>query len=115
MMNNKAPHPYPLEEFVAGELNEKENNMVTQHVAECEACLTYLDELWANLDLNWAETDIPELEPQTVYQLEQRLFRQIHRSSLGANTIWLGTKGIFEVFCAILKPFFQLKEKKSFS
>lgn len=112
-MNNQTPHSYRLEEFVAGELTETEAAIVTQHVAECEPCLTYLDELWA--ELSWDELDIPNLEPHSVYHLEQRLFRQIHRSSLGANTVWLGTKGIFEVLFAILKPFFPLKKKKSFS
>ena len=114
-MNNQTPHSYPLEEFVAGELSEKESNIVTLHVAECEACLTYLDGLWASSELSWIDADIPNLEPNSVYQLEQRLFRQIHRSSLGANTIWLGTKGIMEVFFTMLKPFFKLNDKKSFS
>jgi len=114
-MSTKTPHSYRLAEFVAGELNEIETAIVTQHVAECEACLTYLDQLWAISEFNLDEPDIPHLNPHSLYKLEQRLFRQIHRSSLGANTIWLGTKGIFEVFLAILKPFFQLKEKKSLS
>ena len=114
-MTNKTPHSYRLEEFVAGELNDTETAIITQHVADCEACLTYLDDLWAASEFSWDEPGIPHLEPHSVYNLERRLFRQIHRSSLGANTIWLGTKGIFDVLFAILKPFFQLKENKSHS
>ena len=48
---NNSPHSYRLAEFVSGELNESEAAIVNKHVAECEECFTYLDQLWPISDL----------------------------------------------------------------
>ncbi|MGB0387853.1 MAG: zf-HC2 domain-containing protein [Ardenticatenaceae bacterium] len=113
-MTNNAPHPYRLRAFADGELNNTEEAIVSKHVSECDACFAYVEEVWNRSEFTLNNPDIkelmnvPELSAETVQKLEQQLFGSLHRSSLGANTILLGTKGFVEVFFAILKPLFGM-------
>lgn len=102
---NKHYDYFFLEAMVKGKLSEAQVEEVSQHVSECESCLAQLDQLWATT-LRIPEP-VPRLEPQQAKRMERELVRHLHREALGANMIWLATKGLLNVILTLIRPFFS--------
>ena len=93
-----------LQQFVAGELDEAQNEAVLTRLAEDEASLEKVDALWQAQSPGTAVFTIPPLEPERAQRLRQRLVRQIHRSNLGATVFKMGTQGFGSVAVSLLRP-----------
>lgn len=117
-------HPENLLAFVSGQLSEPEAEAVISHLAECDRCLTTVDDLWQDSLRHLTERPSPSLDQETAKRLEGRLLRQIHRTDLGGRAVWLGTAGLLDTtltlapslvdtYLALLRPVFNIKQSSS--
>jgi len=101
---NERSHPESLEDFVAGRKNDEENARILEHLAECEHCAAEVEALWTESPVNYILPEITEAAPGAMTELEESLFRRIHRSDLGGQVIKLGTQGFVNLISALLGP-----------
>lgn len=93
-----------LRKFVAGELEDAENEQVLFRLAEDEASLEIVDALWSEQPAPTAVFTIPDLEPERAQRVRRRLVQQIHRSDLAMNVVKMGTMGLGSVAVGLLRP-----------
>lgn len=102
-----------LKAFVSGLLNEEEAEALTLHTSECETCFEELDQLWMASQFVLSQ-EVPQRDSLAARQLEEQVFRSLHRSNVWAQFIWLATKGILQVLFGVLRPFFAVKWSEIF-
>ena len=93
-----------LRRFVAGELDDAENEAIMAQLAEDDASLELVDALWEEQLSQTAVVKLPNLEPERAQRVRRRLIRQIHRSDLTMNVVKLGTQGFGSVAASLLRP-----------
>ena len=105
MINDAQPLTKELlRRFVAGELNEAENEAVLARLAEDEASLKFVDALWEEQPSQTAVGDLPDMNPEQTRRVRRRLIRQIHQADLALNVVKLGTQGFGSVAASLLRP-----------
>ena len=107
-MNEYNRHSLRLKAFVNGLLNEQEIEMLILHTSECEECFEELNQLWMASQFALSQ-EIPQRDSLATRQLEEQVFRSLHRSNMWAQFIWLATKGILQVVFGVLRPIFSVK------
>ena len=114
MINKPKPLPEDLlRRFVAGELNEKENEKVMARLANDEASLEIVDALWNEQPSQTAVVELPDLEPERAQRVRRRLIHKIHRSDLTKNVFTLGTHGFTSVAVSLLRPLLDRKGRET--
>lgn len=93
-----------LRRFVAGELDDAENEAIMAHLAENEASLAFVDALWEGRPSQTAVAELPNLAPEQARRVRRRLIRQIHQADLAMNVVRLGTHGFGSVAASLLRP-----------
>ncbi|MCA9919234.1 MAG: hypothetical protein KC445_14845 [Anaerolineales bacterium] len=101
-----------LRRFVAGELDETENEAVMAQLAEDEVSLKFVDALWEEQPSHTAVAELPDLDPERARSVRRRLIRQIHRSDLTMNMVKLGTQGFGSVAVSLLRPLLDAPNRK---
>lgn len=105
MINDPKPLSKELlRRFVAGELDDAENEAIMAQLAEDEASLELVDALWEEQPSQTAVFDLPDLEPERAQRVRRRLIHQIHRSDLAKNVVCMGTTGFGSVALSLLRP-----------
>jgi hypothetical protein len=100
-----------LRRFVAGELDEAENEAIMACLAEDEASLAVVDALWQEQPSQTAVFDLPDLEPERAQQLRRQLIQQIHRADLAVNIVKMGTTGFGSVALSLIRPLLNNKNR----
>jgi hypothetical protein len=112
-MNEQKPLSRKLlRSFVAGELDQTETEQIMAQLAEDEASLQIVDELWHDQPSQTAVIQLPNLEPERAQQVRRRIIRQIHRSDLAINVMKLGTQGFSNVAMSLLRPLLDSKNRE---
>jgi len=93
-----------LRRFVAGELDDAENEAIMARLTEDEASLEIVDALWHEQPSQTAVFELPELAPEQTQQIRRQLIRQIHRTDLATNVVKMGTTGFGYVAISLLRP-----------
>jgi hypothetical protein len=93
-----------LRRFVAGELNDAENEAIMAQLVEDDDSLEMVDALWEEQLSQTAVAELPNLEPERAQSLRRRLIRQIHRADLTVNVLKMGTSGFASVATSLLRP-----------
>lgn len=101
-----------LRRFVAGELDEVENEAILVRLAEDEASLEFVDTLWQEQRSQTAVNDLPDLAPERAQRVRRQLIRQIHRSDLAANIVKMGTGGWSRVALSLLRPLLDTQNRE---
>jgi hypothetical protein len=113
MINNPNPLSKELlRRFVAGELDDAENELVMAQLAEDEASLELVDALWEDQPSQTAVVELPDLEPERAQRMRRRLIRQIHRSDLAINVVKMGTQGFGSVAASLLRPLLNTPKRE---
>ncbi|WP_420645766.1 hypothetical protein [Candidatus Leptofilum sp.] len=113
MINNPKPLSKELlRRFVAGELNDTENEAVMAQLAEDEASLEIVDALWEGQPSQTAVIKLPDLDPERAQRVRRRLIHQIHRSDLAKNVVRMGTGGFSSVAISLLRPLLDTPNKE---
>jgi hypothetical protein len=100
-----------LRRFVAGELDNAENEAIMARLAEDEASLEIVDALWQEQPSQTAVYDLPDLEPDRAQQMRRQIIRQIHRADLAVNIVKMGTTGFGSVALGLLRPLLNNKNR----
>lgn len=100
-----------LRRFVAGELDDAENEAILARLAEDEASLAIVDALWQEQPSQTAVLQLPALEPERAQQVRRRIIQQIHRADLAVNVAKMGTKGFGRVALSLLRPLLNDKNR----
>jgi len=100
-----------LRRFVAGELDDAENEIIMARLAEDDASLEIVDALWQEQPSQTAVHDLPGLEPERAQQMRRQLIRQIHRADLTVNIVKMGTTGFGSVALSLLRPLLNKKSR----
>jgi hypothetical protein len=112
MINDPKPLSRKLlRKFVAGELENAEAEQVMAQLAEDDASLQIVDELWHEQPSQTAVTKLPDLEPEQARRVRRRLIKQIHRSDLAVNMVKMGTQGFGAVAASLLRPLLGNKNR----
>jgi hypothetical protein len=104
------PTSQTLADLVAGHLSGARAEAVITHLSECESCLVLADRLWDEHLTELAGATIPDLDPQAAEQVERGLWRRVHRSDLGGDTVRLSTRLLLSVWVALLRPLFGSRQ-----
>ena len=104
MENANRPSKETLRRFVAGELDDAENEAILAHLAEDEVSLAYVDALWGERPSQTAVAQLPDLAPEQARRVRRRLIKQIHQADLAVNMVRLGTHGFGSVAASLLRP-----------
>lgn len=113
MINNPKPLTKELlRRFVAGELDDAENEAVLAQLAEDETSLKYVDALWEAQPSQTAVAQLPDLEPERAQRVRRRLIHQIHRSDLAKNMVRMGTTGFGSVAMSLLRPLLETPNRE---
>lgn len=113
MTNNNHIDKRTLERYVAGQLSAAASEIVILHLETCDACIDYVETLWAATDIKVAipsESEGPDIDKTN--ELERRLIGQVHRSNLGGTLVQIGLGGFLDVFLALLRPLMGVPTKK---
>jgi anti-sigma factor RsiW len=102
MTSDKHVSAQDLEALFSGCLSDAAADVVIAHLAACDHCLAFADNLWAEA----ADLTIPDLDLERATRVEGRLRRNINRSNLGGQVIRFGTQGLLRVWWGLLAPFF---------
>ena len=103
--------------FVTGSLNEAETEQILAHLAESEACLAVVDELWSEHFASVSDVDnqVPDEDltdgAGRSQRIQARLFKQIHRTDLAGDALRLGVEGFGKVLAAFLRPLLESQTK----
>ena len=110
MINESTPLSKELlRRFVAGELDNAENEAIMARLAEDEASLEIVDALWQEQPSQTAVYDLPDLEPDRAQQMRRQIIKQIHRADLAVNIVKMGTTGFSSVALGLLRPLLNNK------
>lgn len=113
MINDSKPLSKELlRRFVAGELDDKENETIMAQLAEDEASLALVDALWEEQPSQTAVVELPDLEPERAQRVRRRLIHQIHRSDLAINVVKMGTQGFGAVAASLLRPLLNTPKRE---
>lgn len=113
MINDPKPLSKELlRRFVAGELDEAENEAVMAQLAEDETSLALVDALWEEQPSQTAVGQLPDLDPEQARQVRRRLIRQIHQSDLALNIVKMGTQGFGSVAASLLRPLLEAPNRE---
>lgn len=105
MINESIPLSRELlRRFVAGELDDAENEAILARLAEDEASLELVDALWQEQPSQTAVHNLPDLEPDRAQQIRRQLIQQIHRADLAVSIVKMGTTGFGSVALSLLRP-----------
>jgi len=105
-MTEMNDHPQNLPDFIAGKLEKCKAELVLNHLAECESCLTEVDRLWEDVSLAVHHPDpSSHLTSEKLDQLEKNLLTAIHRADFGGQVVKFSVLGFLNVFMALLAPF----------
>ena len=105
--------PKKLEAFVAGQLDEEENEQVLSHLAECGRCLSLVDKLWAEQYSGHLSGQVPELDLETAMQVERSLNRRIQQTNLLGQLSQIALQGLVKSWAALVVPFIRKKKSAS--
>lgn len=108
----EPPSKERLRQFVAGELDEAENEAIMAYLAEDEASLEIVDALWEEQPSQTAVAELPDLEPERAQRVRRRLIHQIHRSDLAKNVVRMGTTGFGSVALSLLRPLLNTQNRE---
>ena len=112
MINESTPlSPELLRRFVAGELDDAENEAIMARLAEDEASLELVDALWQEQPSQTAVHNLPDLEPDRAQQMRRQLIQQIHRADLAVSIGKMGTTGFGSVALSLLRPLLNNKNQ----
>ena len=112
MINESTPlSPELLRRFVAGELDDAENEAIMARLAEDEASLELVDALWQEQPSQPAVHNLPDLEPARAQQKRRQLIQQIHRADLAVSIVKMGTTGFGSVALSLLRPLLNNKNQ----
>ncbi len=112
MINESTPlSPELLRRFVAGELDDAENEAIMARLAEDEASLELVDALWQEQPSQTAVHNLPDLEPDRAQQMRRQLIQQIHRADLAVSIVKMGTTGFGSVALSLLRPLLNNKNQ----
>lgn len=100
-----------LRRFVAGELDDAQNEAIMARLAEDEASLGFVDALWQEQPSQTAVLDLPDLAPERARQMRRRVTRQIHRADLAMSMVKMGTRGFGDVALSLLRPLLSNKNQ----
>ena len=100
-----------LRRFVAGELDNAENEAIMARLAKDEASLNIVDALWQEQPSQTAVLQLPDLEPERAQQMRHQLIQQIHRADLAVNIVKMGTTGFGSVALSLLRPLLNNKNQ----
>lgn len=100
-----------LRKFVAGLLDEADNEAIMNRLVEDEASLEIVATLWNEPDVETAVPQLPNLKPEKAQQIRHRLLRQIHRTDLSLNVVKMGTQGFGSVAVSLLRPLLDSKNR----
>lgn len=100
-----------IEQFVAGELSEAEEEAALFHMADCDECMARADALWQTQPTAVALDHAIQLDEDKARQMESKLVRRINRSNLGNSVVQFGIGGFSNVMLAMIRPF--LSQNKS--
>lgn len=113
MINNPQPLTKELlRRFVAGELDDAENETIMAQLAEDEASLELVDALWEEQPSRTAVAELPDLEPERARRVRRRLIHQIHRADLAMNVVKMGTQGFGSVAASLLRPLLDMPNRE---
>lgn len=114
MPTNKGTHidVQTLRRFVAGSLDNEATNRVMAHLAECDACLEMVDQLWTEKPTTTV-SKVADLDRRTARSIERRLLKRINRSNLGGTMVNFGIGGFANVLLAIIRPFLAKTQTNS--
>lgn len=102
-----------LRRFVAGELDKTETEQIMAQLANDEASLEIVDEMWHDQPSQTAVVQLPDLEPERAQRVRRRIIHQIHRSDLAINVMKMGTEGFGNVALSLLRPLLDNKNRGS--
>ncbi len=100
-----------LRQFVAGELDDAENEAIMARLAEDEASLEIVDALWQAQPSQTAVSNLPDLEPARAQQMRRQIIKQIHQADLAINIVKMGTTGFGSVALSLLRPLINNKNQ----
>ena len=100
-----------LRKFVAGELDETENDRVMTRLAEDDSSLEMMDALWDEQTLYAPDAALPHLDPEQAKRIRRRLLHHIHRANLTKNVLRLGTQGFGSVAMSLIRPLLSTKNQ----
>lgn len=113
MINDPKPLSKELlRRFVAGDLDEAENEAVMAQLAEDETSLALVDALWEEQPSQTAVGQLPDLDPEQARRVRRRLIRQIHQSDLALNIVKMGTQGFGSVAASLLRPLLEAPNRE---
>ena len=105
MINDPKPLSQELlRRFVAGELDDTQNETIMARLAEDEDSLAIVDALWQEQPSQTAVLQLPDIEPERAQQMRRQLVQQIHRADLAVNMVRMGTTGFGRVALSLLRP-----------
>ena len=102
MTNND--HPHSLEDFINGLLSDEENEAILTHLVTCQACETKVERMWEATPIGIAHSGMPVSGTADAADIEESLFRKIHRSELGGQFIKFYTQGFLGLISMLLHP-----------
>lgn len=108
--------PKPLSEellrrFVAGELDDAQNEEIMARLAKDETSLEFVDALWQEQPSHPAAPSIPNLDSERAQRVRRRVIHQIHRADLAINVVKMGTQGFSSVAFSLLRPLLDRKNR----
>ncbi len=102
-MNGHITHDQALQ-FISGDLSVKTRDGILAHIDTCDACLSLMDQIWADTLHQLPHAQIPDLGPHRAKYVERQIFRRIHVMDVGKQALRLAFMGPLTVLKGLLEP-----------
>jgi hypothetical protein len=102
-MNDHITREQALQ-FISGNLSMKTRDGLLAHIDTCDACLSLIDQIWADTLHQLPYAEIPVLGPHRAQDVERQIFRRIHAMEVGKQALRLAFMGPLTVLKGLLEP-----------
>lgn len=91
-------------QFISGDISVKTRDGILAHIDTCDACLSLMDQIWADTLHQLPHAQIPDLGPHRAKDVERQIFRRIHAMDVGKQALRLAFMGPLTVLKGLLEP-----------
>jgi len=92
-------------QFISGDLSVNTRDSLLAHLDTCDACLSLMDQIWADTLQQLPHARIPDLGSQQAQDVERQIFRRIHVLEVGKQALRLAFIGPITVLKGLFEPF----------
>ena len=102
-MNDHISREQALQ-FISGDLSATMKDAFLAHIDECDACLSLMDQIWADTLHQLPPAEIPDLGPHRAKDMEGQIFRRIHAMEVGIQALLIAFMGPLKVLKCLFEP-----------